>query len=85
MSTLSRYHEYCVLSNQRHLFSEFASSTTGKVVYINAASRSPLPSAVLRVGVEAMKRKADTPWDIGDTESDKQHAKQLFAAILGDG
>jgi len=27
--------------------------------------------------------KAETPWDIGDTEADKAKVKQLFAAILG--
>ena len=36
-------------------------------VWINGASRSPLPARTLAVGMEAMRRKAETPWDIGDT------------------
>lgn len=52
-------------------------------VYINAASRSPLPERTLVAGLAATRRKAVTPWDIGDTEATKDEVRELFAELLG--
>ena len=46
--------------------------------YINAASRTPLPACVLAAGEAAVRRKAATPWDIGDTEAQKEEVRTLF-------
>ena len=61
-----------------NLFSFDASS----VCYLNAASRTPLPVRTLEVGLAAVRRKAETPWDIGDTERQKDEVRKLFAAML---
>lgn len=55
------------------------------VVWINCASRSPLPARTLAVGLSAIRKKAETPWDIGDTDGDKQEIRRLFAELLGEG
>lgn len=55
---------------------------TASVCYLNAASRTPLPTRTLEIGLAAIKRKASTPWDIGDTEADKDRARELFASML---
>ena len=55
---------------------------TRSVCYLNAASRTPLPKRTLEIGLTAMKRKATTPWDIGDTEADKDRVRELFASML---
>ena len=56
-----------------------------RLVYINAASRTPLPACVLAAGLSAVRRKAASPWDIGDTEADKDACRELFAELLGAG
>ena len=53
--------------------------------YINAASRTPLPACVLAAGEAAVRRKAATPWDIGDTEAQKEEVRTLFGELLGGG
>ena len=55
---------------------------TGAACYINAASRTPLPSVTLEAGLAAVKKKAVTPWDIGDTEAQKDQCRELFATLL---
>ena len=55
------------------------------VHYLNAASRTPLPAATLDVGLAAMRRKAETPWSIGDTEGQKDEVRALFAKLIGPG
>ena len=55
------------------------------VVYLNAASRTPLPERTLAAGVEAIRRKATTPWSIGDTEGQKDQVRELFAELIGGG
>ena len=52
-------------------------------VWINGASRSPLPSSTLAVGLAAIRKKAETPWDIGNTDGDKQEIRRLFAELIG--
>lgn len=52
-------------------------------VYLNAAGRSPLPKHSLAVGLAAQRKKAETPWDIGDTEADREAIRALFAAMIG--
>ena len=54
-----------------------------RVCYLNAASRTPLPISTLDIGLKAVRRKAETPWDIGDTEADKDKVRALFASLLG--
>lgn len=51
-------------------------------VYLNAAGRTPLPARTLAIGTAAVARKAQTPWDIGDTEADKDEVRALFAQML---
>ena len=55
------------------------------VVYVNAASRTPLPERTLAAGLAAVRRKAETPWSIGDTEAQKDEVRALFARLIGDG
>ena len=62
---------------------EFAHLDSSRVSYLNAASRTPLPARTLREGVAAMRKKAATPWDIGDTEAAKDTVRGLFASMLG--
>ena len=54
-------------------------------IYINAASRTPLPSRTLAVGLAAVKRKAESPWSIGDTEKQKDEVRAIFARLIGGG
>ncbi|KAL1524860.1 hypothetical protein AB1Y20_019740 [Prymnesium parvum] len=56
-----------------------------EVVWLNGAARSALPSRTLEVGEEALRRKAHTPWDIGDTSAVADDVRALFAALLGEG
>ena len=65
-----------------HLFGDLRRE---RVCYINAAGRTPLPTCTREVGLAALVRKAETPWDIGDTERDKDEARALFAKLLGNG
>ena len=60
----------------------FESFDSTSVCYINAASRTPLPKRTLEVGLAAVRRKAETPWDIGDTEAQKDEVRALFATLL---
>ena len=53
-----------------------------EVVYINAASRTPLPVRTLAAGLEATRRKSETPWDIGDTTATADAVRGLFARLL---
>jgi len=55
------------------------------VVWINGASRSPLPSRTLAVGLAAVAKKAETPWNIGDAGGDKQAIRGMFAELIGQG
>jgi selenocysteine lyase/cysteine desulfurase len=50
--------------------------------YVNAASRTPLPTVTLEAGKAAMQKKAVTPWNIGDTEAQKDECRALFATML---
>ena len=52
-------------------------------VYLNAAGRSPLPLPSLAAGLAAAQRKAHSPWDIGDTSSDLDTVRALFASLIG--
>lgn len=55
------------------------------VVYLNGASRSALPDPTVEVGLFALRRKAETPWEIGDTTQIAQEIRQLFAQLVGEG
>lgn len=55
------------------------------VIYFNGASRSALPALTLAAGLAALRRKAGTPWDIGDTEADADEVRRLFAQLIGPG
>ena len=55
------------------------------VVWINGASRTPLPSPSLAAGLAAVRRKAETPWSIGDTEADRDAVREYFARLVGAG
>lgn len=52
-------------------------------IYINAAGRSPLPLRSLTVGLAAVRKKAETPWDIGSTDADRDAIRALFAGMIG--
>ena len=52
-------------------------------IYINAAGRTPLPLRSLSVGLEAVRKKAETPWDIGSTDDDRDAIRALFAGMIG--
>ena len=43
---------------------------------------STLCAKALEVGLAAVKRKASTPWSIGDTEAQKDEVRSLFATML---
>lgn len=64
---------------------EFGHLDSSDICYVNAASRTPLPARTLKAGMAAMRRKAETPWDIGDTEGQKDEIRALFASMCGDG
>ena len=57
----------------------------GALMLRTAASRTPLPACVLAAGEAAVRRKAATPWDIGDTEAQKEEVRTLFGELLGGG
>jgi selenocysteine lyase/cysteine desulfurase len=66
----------------RTFFPELASQPE---IYLNGASRSTLPAPTLAAGLAALRRKAATPWDIGDTEADADEVRRLFAQLIGPG
>ena len=37
-------------------------------IYLSGASRSPMPKSVLNTGIKALRRKAETPWEIAAPE-----------------
>lgn len=51
-------------------------------IYLSAASRTPLPRCVLEAGERAIRLKAATPWDIGDTSRAAGRVKQMFASLI---
>jgi selenocysteine lyase/cysteine desulfurase len=61
---------------------DFFPSLDRSVCYINAAGRSPLPERSLVAGLAAVAKKANHPWDVGDTEAIKDEIRELFASLL---
>ena len=52
-------------------------------IWLNAAGRTPLPVPVADAGLAALRTKQLTPWDIGETESEREAVRSLFARLLG--
>ena len=52
------------------------------VIYLNAASRSPLASVVERVGVDALREKSQ-PWRLADSDATAERTRVLFARVVG--
>ena len=52
-------------------------------IWLNAAGRTPLPTPVADAGLAALRTKQLTPWDIGETESEREAVRSLFARLLG--
>eukprot|EP00301_Raphidiophrys_heterophryoidea_P005962 c12446_g2_i4.p1 GENE.c12446_g2_i4~~c12446_g2_i4.p1 ORF type:complete len:419 (+),score=81.28 c12446_g2_i4:37-1257(+) len=51
------------------------------VIYLNAASRSPLLKSACQIGQEAMEKKL-LPWTIGGNDQDAEDARALFGKLI---
>ena len=70
-------------STPLHPLASHFSRLSRERIYLNAAGRSPMPARTLSVGLAAVRRKAETPWSIGDTDADREVIRELFGAMIG--
>ena len=67
-----------------HYRTRFFPKLSTKIVYLNAAGATPLPAVTAAAGVEGVRKKEETPYDLGNLKFEAHRVKELFASLLGD-